>query len=175
MKELFFTDSDSSADLILVVGNHDIGFHYDIIEHKLERFDRSFNNRYLTLTTSTRQNHDVYFVSVNSMAMENDGCRFCSRAQQELKKMNKTFECLKNGSSSKTSKCTKTAEDLLKKGRVYSRPIVFTHFPLYRTSDSMCPNDFDSELSSIGKNPVFKPNFDCLSKESTKQVGFRGG
>lgn len=174
---MFFTTDEQDersaiSDLILVVGNHDIGFHYDMLERKLERFDRSFNNRYITLTTSKKHGHrDIYFVSVNSMAMENDGCRFCASGQQELKRMNETLECLKQkNSTQKTTKCSKTAKQLISQGHVYSRPIVFTHFPLFRASDSICPQDLDSELSSIGRNPKFIPKFDCLSKESTKQV-----
>lgn len=151
------------SGLILVVGNHDIGFHFDMIERKIERFDRSFNTRYLSLDAAGKR--DIYFITVNSMAMENDGCRFCATAQQELKKMNRTLECLKNGKN-------KTCLKKLGEKRVYSKPIVFTHFPLFRQSDSICPIDVDSEFNTIGRNPLFKSKYDCLSLESTKQVNF---
>jgi hypothetical protein len=148
----------------LVVGNHDVGFHYDMIDRKLERFNRSFSTRYISLYESKKRN-DVYFVSVNSMAMENDGCKFCQQTQNELKKLNKTLECLKRGDSQCVSSSGINFEN-----RVYSRPIVFTHFPLFRNSDSECPKDVDSEFSNIGRNPTFKSKFDCLSPQSTKQV-----
>lgn len=157
--ELFYTDSNTK--LLIVVGNHDIGFHYDINSHKLERFNRSFNTKYLNLHQSTGKNLNINFVLINSMSLENDGCTFCQKTQSELKRMNKTLTCLKNENN-----CTWTKH---LNGK-YSSPIVFTHYPLYRDSDSICPNDIDTEMAIINKNPKFKPNFDCLSLDSTNKL-----
>lgn len=168
MKELFYTGDgiDALGNLIMVVGNHDVGFHYDMGEHKLERFNRSFGTRYLTLHAAA----DALFVSVNSMAMENDGCRLCVQAQRELKRINSTLECLKKRDASSLVENNKECKKLLGQNRAYSKPILFTHFPLFRKSDSICPREVDSEFSTIGRNPEFRPRFDSLSLESTQQV-----
>jgi len=93
------------------------------------------------------------------MALENDKCKFCNAAQQQLKQTNSSLECLK------TKKCDNN--DL--KDKLYSRPILFTHFPLFRTSDEICPHDIDSDPSDTKSK--FKEKYDALSKEATKQVG----
>lgn len=155
VKDLFYTDG---ANLLVIAGNHDIGFHYDINDMKLERFNKSYNTKYISLVHSNGKRMDVNFILVNSMALENDNCKFCKETQKELKRLNKTLTCLKY------SNCTRL------NNRVYSRPIIFTHFPLYRSSDSICPFDIDSEKSVLKDNPRFRPKYDCLSLESTRQV-----
>lgn len=105
---------------------------------------------------------DVNFILVNSISLENDGCKFCRRTQLELKKLNKTLTCLRDSGIDKCDFKNVTAK--------YSRPIIFTHYPLFRDSDSICPYDIDSELAIIKKNPKFRPKYDCLSLESTRQM-----
>jgi hypothetical protein len=150
------------------VGNHDVGFHYDMTSHKLTRFNKSFSSLkkfiHLYKPTQIRKRSDINFILVNSMALENDGCGFCKRAQNEIKQLNTTLDCLKN------HKSNKECENIDLNDRVYSRPIVFSHFPLYRESDSICPTDIDSEYSHINKNPVFRSKYDCLSKEATNKL-----
>jgi hypothetical protein len=63
-----------------------------------------------------------YFVLVNSMAMEGDGCVLCSKAVDELENMSNAFQCLLN----KSYKCE------IEFKTPYSRPILVQHFPLYR-------------------------------------------
>lgn len=143
-----------------MVGNHDVGFHYDIIERKIERFNRTFKGQYLELLYSDKRN-DVSFITANSMALENDRCKFCTEAQRQLKRLNKTLNCLK----ANKKECSLNGAVL--KDKTYSRPVLFTHFPLFRTSDSVCPHDIDSDPNN---NVRFKQNHDTLSKDSTKQV-----
>ncbi len=154
MHELFYTDENTK--LLVVVGNHDVGFHYDIIEHKIERFNRSFKGQYVQLIQPEKRN-DINLIVLNSMSLENDKCKFCEATQRQLKHLNKSLNCLK------AKEC--------QKDRVYSRPILFTHFPLYRTSDAICPRDIDSD-PTVDSKPIskFKEKYDTLSKESTKQV-----
>lgn len=160
VKELFYTDERTK--LLLIVGNHDIGFHYDINEHKIERFNKSFNTNFINFHQSTIKDLDINLVLINSISLENDGCKFCRRTQTEIKKLNKTLTCLRDNG---VEKCG--FKNIRGK---YSRPIIFTHYPLYRDSDSICPYDIDSELAVTEKNPKFRPNYDCLSMESTHQM-----
>ena len=162
MKELFYTDGDDgkksnskTTQLIVIVGNHDVGFHYDMNEKKIQRFNNSFDGQQFVHLYQPKERNDLNFVIVNSMAIENDGCQFCNKAQRQLKLVNRTLNREKKLSN-----------------RVYSRPILFTHFPLYRQSDSLCPKDVDSEsiVHDIDQFDIFKPKYDCLSKEATQQV-----
>lgn len=144
------------------MGNHDIGFHYNINDHKIERFNKSFNTKFINFHQSTIKDLHINFILINSISLENDGCKFCRRTQTELKKLNKTLTCLRDNGVEKCEFKNFTGK--------YSRPIIFTHYPLFRESDSICPFDIDSELAVIQKNPKFKPNYDCLSIESTHQM-----
>lgn len=71
-----------------------MGFHYDMINRKVERFNKSFNGQFVNLYQPKERN-DVNFLTVNSMALENDRCKFCQAAQRQLKSINKTLNCLK--------------------------------------------------------------------------------
>ncbi len=94
------------------------------------------------------------------MSLENDKCKFCNAAQKQLQQTNTSLECLK------TKKCDNNDSNL--KDRLYSRPILFTHFPLFRLSDEICPHDIDSDPSET--KSIFREKYDSLSKEATKQV-----
>ena len=156
-----------------MVGNHDVGFHFDMIDRKIERFNRSYNGDFVRLYQPKNFN-DINFVIVNSMAFENDNCKFCKKAQKQLDKLNKTLDCLKKLTLNEEldSSCAKEKEKAELNNRAYSRPILLSHFPLYRSSDSICPNDIDSEFVVLADKMTskFKPKYDCLSVEATKQL-----
>lgn len=78
----------------MIVGNHDVGFHYDMIDHKIKRFNRTFSGQFAKLRFP-HQLSNVNFLMLNSMALENDGCKFCTQAQRQLQGINSTLECLK--------------------------------------------------------------------------------
>jgi hypothetical protein len=150
-----FSTSTFDTKLFVLVGNHDVGFHYNIDDNKIERFNRSFTRQLVHLETVA---NDQHFVFVNSMALLNDGCKFCRKALIQLKQINTTLNCMK----------TKACKDLAWKNSVYRQPIIFTHMPLYRYSDAVCAKDTDTEPVELLS--TFKQNHDCLSKPSTKQV-----
>ncbi len=112
------------------------------------------------------------------MSMENDGCQFCKTTQRQLKQLNETLKCIRF-----FSEASRTNNDLNEKTKAecddrykhlkqvkYTQPILLTHYPLYRKSDLDCPLEIDSEKYVTNENLAFKPNYDCLSKESTNQV-----
>jgi ethanolamine phosphate phosphodiesterase len=158
--DLFHTTE--STKMLVVAGNHDVGFHYDMIQHKLNRFNRTFNSKFIQLHSNDKFN--VHFVLANSMSLENDGCTFCNLAQNQMKEINETFKCLKTLNNDSVN-CGLSNRNLK-----YSKPVLLTHFPLYRTSDISCPSDIDSEIITKGKLGNYKSNWDCLSKDSTKTI-----
>ncbi|XP_045513885.1 metallophosphoesterase 1 homolog isoform X2 [Pieris brassicae] len=148
-KKLF--EIPKGTTLHVVAGNHDIGFHYKITPQLANRFEVELHAPPVKLI-SIRGNH---FILINSMAMEGDGCRLCSRAVAELEKIADTLKC-SSGSTLCKGK-TRVAK--------YSRPILMQHYPLYRESDTACT---ESE-APVSRN-LFEERWDCLSKESTEYL-----
>lgn len=95
-------------------GNHDIGLHYSVTDARLRRFEQSFQSPHVRLITV--ESHHVHFVLINSMAFEGDHCRLCQRAEREL---NDVIEQLNQTGA-------------------WTKPILLSHFPLYRSSDANC-------------------------------------
>ncbi|KAK9509831.1 hypothetical protein O3M35_004735 [Rhynocoris fuscipes] len=137
--------------LYVVVGNHDIGFHYGITPYLHKRFSESFGSPSVRLLTIAG-NH---FVLINSMAMEGDGCFLCRPAEIQLSNITRRLKCAKG-----MGECPKGLEI-----KQYSRPVLLQHFPLYRESDEEC-NEPD-EAPEDEKRQKFRERWDSLSKESS--------
>lgn len=136
-----------STRLYAIHGNHDINFHYAMHPHLINRFNRAFNSSGVRLIrekkiTSKGAVRVMNFVSLNSMAMERDGCQLCRESEFNIRAIEKKLNQLKT------------------KGK-YSQPIVLQHFPTYRASDEGC-----LDKNSIN-NDKYKEKHDTLSKEST--------
>ncbi|KAL5281612.1 MPPE1 family protein [Megaselia abdita] len=138
--------------IINVAGNHDVGFHYRMYSYFLDRFADKFNHTGVELVSIK----DVHFIIINSMAMENDGCEFCSKAMKELDTVSRKLKCLKI-----PEKC---GLDPLKVPK-YSLPIVMQHFPTFRESDQKCIEGDSPEFE------VYRENWEVLSKKSTAILG----
>ncbi|RWS28536.1 metallophosphoesterase 1-like isoform X1 [Leptotrombidium deliense] len=141
-------DVDEDVKRVVVVGNHDIGFHDRVLyfdPYLRGRFENAFNTSLVDII----QIKGSHFITVNSMALQRDGCHLCNRAIEEIKSFGRQL-----------SSCRKTA--------TCSRPILLMHFPLYRKSDENC-NEIDSDKSE-NKKVKFKPTVDCVSAESTKFI-----
>ena len=104
----------TETKLYVLAGNHDVGFHYDVSDGRLKRFEQSFQAPHVRLITIEDDN--IHFILINSMAFEGDQCRLCSRAEKELKDV---------------------ANELNRSG-AWTKPILLSHFPLYRVSDANC-------------------------------------
>ncbi|XP_053104726.1 metallophosphoesterase 1 isoform X2 [Hemicordylus capensis] len=76
-------------ELIAVVGNHDIGFHYEMTTFKLDRFLKLFN--FTSEKLITRKG--INFVMVNSVALEGDGCVICKTAEAKLAELSHKLNC----------------------------------------------------------------------------------
>jgi hypothetical protein len=99
--------------LYVLPGNHDIGFHYEVTDGHLKRFEKSFQTPYVHLITI---DDHIHFILINSMAFEGDQCRLCERAENELNEV--------------VNKLSRTG--------ARTKPVLLSHFPLYRASDANC-------------------------------------
>uniref|UniRef100_A0A671F1T4 Metallophosphoesterase 1 n=1 Tax=Rhinolophus ferrumequinum TaxID=59479 RepID=A0A671F1T4_RHIFE len=75
------------VQLKVVVGNHDIGFHYQMSTYRIKRFEKVFNPERLFSWKG------INFVMVNSVALEGDGCNICSEAEAELIEISHKLNC----------------------------------------------------------------------------------
>ena len=142
---------------VVIVGNHDIGFHYDVTTQKRHRFYSAFGVDPVGVRKITLKS--IHFVLVDSLAMHGDHCNFCEPAVKKVRELSHELLCLQ----SKDSTC-----ELVNYSEEYSRPILLQHFPLYRESDENCHEEPDVLSDPKDKNKPFKPSWDCLSQESSK-------
>ncbi|XP_058447627.1 metallophosphoesterase 1 homolog [Malaya genurostris] len=148
-RKLFHTPT--GTQLHSVVGNHDIGFHYATHPYLVQRFEKTFNHTGVTLNSI----RGVNFVTINSIAMEGDGCQLCETAEKELRAISTIFKCGRGIGQCKN--VPKLAE--------YSQPVVLQHFPMYRDSDKDC-NEHDSPEIEL-----YRERWEVISKESTDLIG----
>uniref|UniRef100_H2YVN7 Calcineurin-like phosphoesterase domain-containing protein n=1 Tax=Ciona savignyi TaxID=51511 RepID=H2YVN7_CIOSA len=114
---------------MFVVGNHDVGFHNDVTENKLQRFFKEFSSKNVkAISVKGRM-----FVAINSMGLAGDGCTMCEDTKRELLQVKEYMDCR---GIDKPEYC----------GSSVSRPqpILLTHFPLFRESDEKCL-EFDAK------------------------------
>lgn len=142
-KTIFHTPTGTR--MYAIHGNHDVHFHYQMHPHLVNRFNAAFNTTGVNLirekiTTSDGSEAVVNFVTINSMAMDGDGCNFCIQAREQL---NAVSRKLTNSSSP---------------------PFVLQHFPTYRTSDEKCL-DKNSE-----NNAKYREKWETLSKEASRMI-----
>ncbi|XP_078543729.1 metallophosphoesterase 1 isoform X1 [Lissotriton helveticus] len=147
------------TELIAIAGNHDIGFHYDISEYKLKRFENVFNFKYGKIISRK----GINFVLVNSVTLEGDGCPICKSAEAELHELSLTLNCSrKRNLQGTTTECKKAAKV------PPSAPILLQHYPLYRRSDSDCSGE--DSATPEEKNIEFKEKYDVLSQEASQRL-----
>nr|XP_014343965.1 PREDICTED: metallophosphoesterase 1 [Latimeria chalumnae] len=149
----------SNTELIVVVGNHDIGFHYEMDQYKLRRFEKVFNFSSAELVSRK----GINFVLVNSVALEGDGCSICLAVEEKLHHLSYALNCSRQLDVKKPSrKCSKVNKT------PSSAPILLQHFPLYRISDSECTGE--DAAPSEEKNAIFKAKYDVLSHEASQKL-----
>uniref|UniRef100_UPI00398E7974 metallophosphoesterase 1 isoform X2 n=1 Tax=Pristiophorus japonicus TaxID=55135 RepID=UPI00398E7974 len=86
--EMMFRHSPST-ELFVVVGNHDIGFHYEMDWYKLQRFEGVFN--FTSAKVVTRKG--INFVLVNSIALQGDDCSICRKVENDLQQLSLALNC----------------------------------------------------------------------------------
>ncbi|CAK6447810.1 unnamed protein product [Pipistrellus nathusii] len=142
------------VQLKVVVGNHDIGFHYQMSRYRIKRFEKVFNPERLFSWKG------INFVMVNSVALEGDGCSICSEAEAELVDISHRLNC---------------SREELRPGRCgdgqpppASAPVLLQHFPLYRPSDANCSGEDAAPPEE--KAVPFKERYDVLSREASQKL-----
>ncbi|XP_055637439.1 metallophosphoesterase 1 homolog [Toxorhynchites rutilus septentrionalis] len=148
-RKLFHTPE--GTQLHSIVGNHDIGFHYATHPYLVHRFGKKFNNTGVSLDSI----RGVNFVSINSIAMEGDGCQLCETAEKELRSVSAVFKCGRG-----IGKC-----ENVPKLEEYSQPIILQHFPMHRDSDKLCKEHDSPEME------LYRERWEVISKESTDLIG----
>ncbi|KAL1006394.1 hypothetical protein UPYG_G00071840 [Umbra pygmaea] len=157
-KQIFRHPSD--MELIVIIGNHDIGFHHEMNWYKLERFERVFNDTSARIITKK----GVNFVLVNSMAMHGDRCSICEHVENELYSLSHALNCTMQ---SQWSGIMRTyCKEMQKFPR--SSPIILQHYPLYRPNDAECAGQ-DAAPPEV-RHQVFKERYDVLSREASQRL-----
>ncbi|XP_035271628.1 metallophosphoesterase 1 isoform X1 [Anguilla anguilla] len=147
----------NDTELVVLTGNHDIGFHYEMNWEKLQRFEKVFNANSARIITKK----GVNFLLVNSVAMEGDGCPICHAVENELFWLSEALNCSMQ-SELKKEHCCDTAQFSS------TPPIILQHYPLYRTSDSNCTGQ---DAAPAGKRHLqFTEQYDVLSQEATHKL-----
>uniref|UniRef100_A0A3Q2YX12 Metallophosphoesterase 1 n=1 Tax=Hippocampus comes TaxID=109280 RepID=A0A3Q2YX12_HIPCM len=146
------------TELVVLVGNHDIGFHYEMDWFKLQRFEKVFNASSTRIVTK----NGVNFLLVNSVALHGDGCPICQSVEKELIRLSKDLNC--------SLQASRRSEDGCKGTQVYppTPPIMLQHYPLYRVSDAGCTG---SDAAPPGeRHLLFREKYDVLSKEASQRL-----
>ncbi|XP_053401577.1 metallophosphoesterase 1-like isoform X2 [Mercenaria mercenaria] len=157
-RRMFQTPKDTSTEII--VGNHDVGFHYMMSDRKHNRFKDAFSTPPVRLVTIG----DVIFVLLNSMAMEGDGCNICHEAEDKLRQIKWQLKCAKAiEEKNNIPDICNTLEPISN-----TRPVLLQHFPMYRESDKNCstPDAAPDDEKFI----PFREKWDCISKESSTML-----
>nr|XP_009937243.1 PREDICTED: metallophosphoesterase 1 [Opisthocomus hoazin] len=147
-----------STELVVVAGNHDIGFHYEMTAYKVNRFEKVFN--FTSGKLITRKG--INFVVVNSVAMEGDGCAVCRTSEAKLAALSHKLNC----SQQKPHHSSQGCSDVEKLPA--SVPILLQHYPLYRKSDAECSGEDSAPPEE--KNVLFKEKYDVLSQEASQKL-----
>nr|XP_043884061.1 metallophosphoesterase 1 isoform X3 [Solea senegalensis] len=151
----------TDTELVVLVGNHDIGFHYEMDWFKLQRFEKVFNASSTRIVTKK----GVNFLLVNSVALHGDGCPICQSVEKELIKLSKDLNC-----SLQSLQPGGGATDGCDGSQLFppSSPIMLQHYPLYRVSDAGCTGQDAAPPEE--RHLLFREKYDVLSKEASQRL-----
>ncbi|KAA0705007.1 Metallophosphoesterase 1 [Triplophysa tibetana] len=145
------------TELVVLIGNHDIGFHYEMTPQKLERFEQVFNVTSARILTI----REVNFLLVNSVALHGDHCPICQRVENELYKLSQGLNCSIQGTEH---------DDHCKNTDTFAptAPILLQHYPLYRVSDAMCTGVDAAPMNE--RYHQFHERYDVISQVASKKL-----
>lgn len=137
-----FEVDETRTKVQVMAGNHDIGFHYSTNPFLVNRFRQAFGTKPVRYGLV----QGLPFVVINSMAFEGDSCFLCKEAEDALTRIGRKLS---------------QSPDL-------ARPILLSHFPLFRESDEHC--DEVDEAPADEKGTKFRERWDCLSREASTRL-----
>ena len=155
---------ENKENKIVVIGNHDVGFHYAVTPAKRKRFYKSFGLNTSGVSRVTLKN--IHFVLIDSLAMHGDSCNFCQPAVSKVNELAREIHCLNKKDKLPEANFQSECE-FINYSEDYSRPILLQHFPLFRISDENCHDEPDVLSNPKEKKRPFRPQWDCLSKDSS--------
>ncbi|XP_022535978.1 metallophosphoesterase 1 [Astyanax mexicanus] len=157
-KQIFRHPSDT--ELVVLIGNHDIGFHHEMTRYKLERFEKVFNVTSARILTK----RGVNFLLVNSVALHGDHCPICQSVENELHSLSQALNCSVQSfqSESKKHRC----RDMQRYAS--TPPILLQHYPLYRVSDAECTGEDAAPPNE--RYQLFHERYDVLSQDASKML-----
>uniref|UniRef100_A0A4W4FLX0 Metallophosphoesterase 1 n=1 Tax=Electrophorus electricus TaxID=8005 RepID=A0A4W4FLX0_ELEEL len=153
-KQIFRHPSD--MELVVLIGNHDIGFHHEMTRYKLERFEKVFNLTSARIITK----RGVNFLLVNSVALHGDHCPICKSVESELHHLSQALNC-----SVQATHCNMGQRDNFSS---ICPVCAFQHYPLYRASDSKCTGVDAAPPNERYKQ--FHERYDVLSQDASKML-----
>ncbi|XP_035994407.1 metallophosphoesterase 1 isoform X3 [Fundulus heteroclitus] len=151
----------TDTELVVLVGNHDIGFHYEMDWFKLQRFEKVFNASSTRIVTKK----GVNFLLVNSVALHGDGCPICQSVEKDLIKLSRDLNC-----SLQKSQLGGQETEGCEGSQTYppTAPIMLQHYPLYRVSDASCTGQDAAPPEE--RHLLFREKYDVLSKEASQRL-----
>ncbi|KAF5901171.1 metallophosphoesterase 1 [Clarias magur] len=147
----------SDTELVVLIGNHDIGFHHEMTSYKLERFENVFNVTSAQILTK----RGVNFLLVNSVALHGDHCLICQRVEDKLYSIAQQLNC-----STQSDAPRQHCKDM----QTYpsTAPIILQHYPLFRINDAECTGEDAAPLNE--RFQLFKERYDVLSQDASKKL-----
>uniref|UniRef100_H3DBK3 Metallophosphoesterase 1 n=1 Tax=Tetraodon nigroviridis TaxID=99883 RepID=H3DBK3_TETNG len=149
------------TQLVVLVGNHDIGFHYEECQ----------NSRFWETSVILRSicSHGLMrlkissFLLLNSVALHGDGCPICQSVETELIRLSREMNCsLQDPDGGAAQGCEGP------RLHAPSSPIMLQHYPLYRVSDAACTG-LDAAPAE-DRHLLFREKYDVLSKEASQRL-----
>ncbi|XP_062841841.1 metallophosphoesterase 1 [Trichomycterus rosablanca] len=150
----------SNTELVVLIGNHDIGFHHEMNRYKLERFEKEFN----VTSAQILAKKDVNFLLVNSVALHGDHCPICRSVEDKLYSIAQDLNCSIQSPQSDAMK--HRCREMHK--HATTPPIILQHYPLYRASDGECTGEDAPPPNE--RYQLFHERYDVLSQDASKML-----
>jgi len=130
--ERIFTIDRSSREVVVIPGNHDIGFHDHMLyfPHLIDRFQDRFKATTGAELLSSVKIRSLNVVAINSMSFYNDSCPYCRESRRAVNAISRYLN-----------------DQATLQGNKFVHPILLTHIPLYRLNDTQC--EYPSHLERI--------------------------
>uniref|UniRef100_A0A3Q2NWU1 Metallophosphoesterase 1 n=1 Tax=Fundulus heteroclitus TaxID=8078 RepID=A0A3Q2NWU1_FUNHE len=138
----------TDTELVVLVGNHDIGFHYEMDWFKLQRFEKVFNASSTRIVTKKGAGWGSVFALESTCAGE---ALFIDKKHVSNFRPFVRSRCVKRTDVTTPACC-----------------FVPQHYPLYRVSDASCTGQDAAPPEE--RHLLFREKYDVLSKEASQRL-----